>query len=116
MPRDGTERDQGSVFDIHIAATRITLATKGVTPEQYSDDWRLQSIVLHPLLVLGEAAKRVSQDYCAAHPEVPWNDMARTRDRVIHGYDDIDPIETWRIVNSEIPRLLVSLAPLLPRE
>lgn len=73
-----------------------------------------QSAVLHRLLVLGEAAKRISRPFRAAHPEIPWSQMAGMRDRLIHGYDEVDLDEVWRTVTRDVPALLEQIEPLLP--
>ena len=48
------------------------------------------SAVLHQLMILGEAAKRLSDEFRETHDHIPWTDAARMRDRLIYGYDAID--------------------------
>jgi uncharacterized protein with HEPN domain len=51
---------------------------------------KTQSAVLHQLLVIGEAVKRLSQDFRRDHPEIPFALIAGMRDKLIHEYDDVD--------------------------
>lgn len=59
--------------------------------------------------IVGEAAKQVSEDTRREHPEVPWSDAARMRDRLVHHYFDIDLDILWKTVTEELPTLLQSL-------
>jgi uncharacterized protein with HEPN domain len=63
--------------------------------------------------ILGEAASRVSEDTQAALPHFPWRDMVAMRNRLIHGYFDIDPDIVWSTVTRELPDLFPLLESLL---
>jgi uncharacterized protein with HEPN domain len=52
--------------------------------------------VLYEIVVLGEAARRLSQEIRAANPNVPWRDIVGMRSVVSHGYDQIDDDELWQ--------------------
>jgi uncharacterized protein with HEPN domain len=69
---------------------------------------------LHQLLLVGEAVKRLSEDYRRKHPDVPWKRIAGMRDVLIHQYDEVDLDEVWRTVAVEIPKLISQLAVLVP--
>ena len=64
-----------------------------------------QDAVIRNLEVMGEAVRKISDTTRAAHPEVPWRQIAATRDRVIHGYFSVDLEIVWEIVATELPRL-----------
>lgn len=55
----------------------------------------LQDALVRSLEVIGEATKRLSQDFRDLHPEVPWRAMAGMRDLLIHAYDRVDLEEVW---------------------
>lgn len=76
-------------------------------------DVKTQSAVLHQLLILGEAAKRLSNDFRSSHPEVPWPLVAGMRDKLIHEYNEVDLHEVWRTTQRDIPDLLRIIDPLL---
>lgn len=58
------------------------------------------------LEILGEAAKNVSSETRARHPDVPWKQITGTRDRLIHGYFDVDLEVVWTIVVNDLPALI----------
>ncbi|MEX2260772.1 MAG: HepT-like ribonuclease domain-containing protein [Bryobacteraceae bacterium] len=76
-----------------------------------------ESIVLDAvcrnLEIIGEAAGKVSPEFRAAHPEIPWRQMISARNILIHNYDGIDPEIVWGIVERDIPSLLASVQALL---
>ena len=77
---------------------------------------KTQSAVLHQLMVIGEAVKRLSQDFRTRHPEIPWTLVAGMRDKLIHGYDIVDLDEVWKTADADVPDLLSLLEPLLPKQ
>lgn len=74
----------------------------------------MQSAVLHRLLVIGEATKRLSLPFRERHADIPWRLMARMRDRVIQGYGSVNLAQVWRTVSHGVPELLRRIEPLLP--
>ena len=56
----------------------------------------------------------MSDDLRRAHPEVPWQDIAGFRNRVVHGYFDVDLDRVWAIVTADVPTLVAQLDSLLP--
>lgn len=61
--------------------------------------------VLHTLTLIGEATRRLSDGFRAAHPAVPWGKLLGVRNRVVHEYDQVDLDLVSRIVGSELPAL-----------
>lgn len=67
-------------------------------------------------MVMGEAVKRLSQDFRVHHDAIPWWPIAGMRDKLIHAYDIVDLEEVWETVTADVPVLLSLLTPLLPQE
>jgi len=63
--------------------------------------------------LIGEAARKVSPGLCTKHPEIPWQQIIGTRDRLAHGYVEIDYDIIWRIVTGDLPPLIKKLEKLL---
>jgi len=78
-------------------------------------DAKTQAAVVHALLVLGEAVKRLSTEFTTRVPAVPWKAIAGMRDKLIHHYDAVDIEEVWKALSVDVPRLLETLAPLAPK-
>jgi uncharacterized protein with HEPN domain len=64
-----------------------------------------QAAILHWLLVIGEAANRISLGLRERHPEVPWRQIIDFRNLVAHGYDQVRLEEVWRVVERDLPTL-----------
>lgn len=98
-------RDDAHLLDI-LRAARQAIEFKGPADKaEFLDDAKTQSAVLHQLLIVGEAVKRISPEFRAAHPEVPWKLIAGTRDKLIHFYQGVDLEEVWKMVTSDLPEL-----------
>lgn len=106
-------RDDAVLFDIQKAANEILAFKKGMDRDAFSKDTRTQSAVLHQLMVLGEAVKRLSDGFREDHPEIPWRLIAGMRDKLIHDYDAVDFDEVWKTTEKDIPDLLKKLAPMV---
>lgn len=62
---------------------------------------------------IGEAAGRVPADLRKSNPQIPWSEIIGTRNRLVHGYDDINLDVLWRILSVELPNLSGQLQLLL---
>ncbi len=65
------------------------------------------------LIIIGEAATKVMDgyaEYARAHADVPWRGMRGMRNRIAHGYFDINLDVVWDTVNTALPTLLRQLA------
>jgi uncharacterized protein with HEPN domain len=105
-------RDEAHLLDI-LKAARLAIQFKGPTEKpDFLSDAKTQSAVLHQLMVIGEAVKRLSPGFREAHPEIPWKLIAGTRDKLIHF---VDLEEVWKMVTSDLPQLIRGIEPLAPR-
>jgi uncharacterized protein with HEPN domain len=83
--------------------------------EAFRRDLKTQDAVIRNLQVIGEAAKRMSGETRASHPDVPWKDMAGIRDRVVHDYFGVSLDIVWDVVENHLPALREQLAELLSK-
>lgn len=86
-----------------------------MTRQQFLADWKAQSILQHQLMILGEAVKRLSQEFRDLHPEIPWRGIAGERDVLVHQYDAVDLPEVWLVVAEKVPPLLAFLETVAPK-
>lgn len=81
---------------------------------RFLQDVMVQDAVLRNFEIIGEAAKRVDDEYRAAHPEIPWRALAGLRDVLIHQYEGVDLGRVWMIVENDLPGIRHAVARLLP--
>ena len=91
------------------AASKAIELVKGCTRADLDKDEKLALAVVRLLEILGEAAKSVSDECRRKYPAVPWRQIAGTRDRLIHGYFDVDLNVVWKIISADLPGLVKQL-------
>ena len=98
---------------IYQAATDACTFIEGLAKEDFLEDKRTQQAVIMSLLVIGEAVTKVMDfysDFAQKHPQVPWRNMRGMRNRIAHGYFDIDLEIVWDTVRLALPDLLQQIA------
>ena len=84
----------------------------GLSREDFLADKRTQQAVIMNLIIIGEAASKVMDvhaEFAQQHPEVPWRSMRGMRNRIAHGYFDIELNVVWNTVQEDLPALLKTL-------
>ena len=71
--------------------------------DAFDSDVVLRRAVERCLEIIGEASKAMSGDLIDVHPEIPWSDMAKVRDRLSHHYHRIDPSQLWTMATQDVP-------------
>ena len=103
----------GHMLDMTRRAVR---AITDKSREVYDEDDILRLGLTHLVQVIGEAARRVSEEFQTGHPEIPWRQIIGMRHRIVHDYLRVDEDILWQVVTSDLPELLSSLEELLPGE
>ena len=109
-------QDSATLLDIARAARLVKEFIQGIDRAAFIDDLKTRSAVLHQLLVLGEAVKRLPMEFRDSHSEIPWSLIAGMRDKLIHEYDVVDVDEVWRTAEGDVSELLRFVEALLPSE
>jgi uncharacterized protein with HEPN domain len=82
---------------------------------EFDDDRTLKLAIVRLLEVLGEAAARVPEDFRSRHPRLPWAEIVGLRNRLIHGYYEVDYDVVWQILQEDLPPLVERLSGLVKR-
>ena len=97
---------------IRQAATDAITFVEGVGKDEFLEDRRTQQAVIMSLIIIGEASTKIMDqypDFAAAHSQVPWRSMRGMRNRIAHGYFDINLDVVWDTIQSALPDLLERL-------
>ncbi len=91
----------------HIVAEADYLIGRsdGLSLEAFESDDTLRRAFARSLEVIGEAAKKLPDDFRARHAHVEWRAMTGMRDRLIHAYFGIDYPLVWDVVVHKMPEL-----------
>jgi uncharacterized protein with HEPN domain len=101
--------DRAYVSDILSYARRLHGHVEGANYEQFSTEAWMQDASFRCLEVIGEIVKRLSPAFRAAHPGIPWARVSGFRDVLAHGYDILDHELCWKIIQENVPALVVEL-------
>src|SRR4051794_6121099 len=71
---------------------------EGHEEKELNEDRMLLLALVKCIEIIGEAASRVSDELRDANPQIPWRQIIATRNRLIHGYFNINPRIVWNTV------------------
>lgn len=94
------------------AARQACGYVEGMDKDGFLTDKRTQQAVVLNIVIIGEAATKLLKDYpdfLDQHPDIPWRNMKGMRNRVAHGYVDINLDVVWETVQTALPQLLERL-------
>ncbi len=97
---------------MHQAATDACGFVEGMAKEDFVKDKRTQQAVIMSLIIIGEAVTKVMDAYggfAQAHGQIPWRNMRGMRNRIAHGYFDINLDVVWNTIQTALPELLKQL-------
>ena len=109
-----SERNAAYLWDMLEAARCVRDFVAGKTFNDYSGDVLMRSAVERQVEILGEAANRVSPDFQAEHPDVPWRQIIGQRNVLAHEYRDVAAKLMWAVATERIAELIMLLEPLIP--
>ena len=86
-----------------------------LTYEKFEESFSTQDAVIRRLQIIGEATSKLTMDFRAKNPGIPWKKIVGLRNIVVHDYSDIDLKTIWEIINEDLPEtkkllLLISSA------
>ncbi len=109
-------RDQGYLVDIANAAKRIASYLDGMNLEEFLQNAMARAAVVREIEIMGEAANLLSEEFRAAHPDVPWKRVTIFRNFYIHGYRTVNYSRVWKTAQGFIPRIYEAVSILIDVE
>jgi Uncharacterized conserved protein len=93
------------VEDILDCINKVEIFVEGMNFQQFVQDDKTASAVIRKLEIIGEASKNIPDSIKQQYSQIPWKEMARMRDKIIHHYFDIDYEAVWKILKEELPQV-----------
>ncbi len=92
-----------------VAAIELIQSYTAPAAESFFTNSMMQDAVIRNIQVIGEATRAVSDGFKQAHPEIPWREIAGTRNLVVHEYFRVDLQIIWDAVNEDLVRLKAAI-------
>lgn len=107
------------IAQIHEAAQDACDFVEGMTLAEFIADKRTNQAVVMNLIIIGEIAARIMDrhpEFARTHHQIPWQGMRGMRNRIAHGYFEIDLTIVWETLTQAVPELLRKLPPSVQAE
>lgn len=98
----GERGDRERLLDILEA---IQAVGEHMTSRSDLDDPVAAAAAMHWVEIVGEAARHLSDEFVERYSDLPWRDAVRMRNRLIHGYFDVDLDLLWDTIEQDFPPL-----------
>ena len=105
--------DSTRLQELQYAAVRIVTRLQDASLTEFLSDEDLQDIALLQLVVIGEAAARVSEATKQQYPQIEWRRAAGLRNFIVHEYAKVDFTVVWSTITEELPGLVAELPAVL---
>ncbi len=93
------------IQDILDCITSIEKFVENMSFNEFVQDDRTSSAVVRKLEIIGEATKNIPKEIRQKHRNMPWTDMAKMRDKIIHFYFGVDYEIVWKVINERLAKL-----------
>ena len=90
-------------------ARKALVLVQGLSRADYDQDEKLRLALAHLIQIIGEAARRVSEQLKTERKDIPWKSIIGMRHKVVHDYMDLDEDVLWKTVSKELQPLIEML-------
>jgi uncharacterized protein with HEPN domain len=101
--------DKTRINHMFDAAQKAVNFVNNQTLQDLENDEILALALVKLIEIVGEAASRISKEYQAEHPQIPWSAMIGMRNRLVHAYFDINLKILWQTTQEDLPSLMDKL-------
>jgi uncharacterized protein with HEPN domain len=108
------ERDAAYLWDMLDSAKTIQDFMTGLRFEEFLHDRKLQLAIERCVEIIGEASRRISDEFKSAHAEIPWGRILAQRNVLAHEYDDVKQERMWLVATVHVLALIPQLEAVLP--
>ena len=109
-------RDDAYLLDMLLSARDAVEFVSGITYADFEGSRLRQNAVLKSVEIIGEAASRVSAGTRETLGNIPWGEIVGMRNRIVHAYFETDIEIVWKVVQEDLPTLIVQLERVVPHE
>ncbi len=106
-------KEQAFLHDIGEATRRIQSYTTGMNSEAFLNDTKTQDAVVRNVEMIGEATTQLSDSVRQQAPQIPWRNIARMRDKLIHQYFGVNLDSVWQVIQEDLSPLLSAIDDIL---
>jgi len=93
------------IKDIITCINQIEEFVCGMSYQEFVSDDKTCSAVIRKLEIIGEASKCLPDSITSKYNDIPWKDMARMRDKIIHFYFGVDTEIVWNVIKNRLPEI-----------
>jgi uncharacterized protein with HEPN domain len=115
MPSE-IRRDEQWLADIVTACQQVQSFTEGLTKEAFGASDLHTNAALYSLVIIGEAASKISAEVKTKYPDVPWQQIKDFRNFAVHAYFGINLQIAWEAAQRDVPELELAIVKILETE
>lgn len=101
------------IKDILDCIERVEEFVGDMNFDEFLADDKTSSAVVRKLQIIGEATKNIPKSITQKYDEVPWKEMARMRDKIIHFYFGVDYEIVWSVIKERLPEIKPTILQIL---
>lgn len=116
MPIKSVDADLIRLQHMWDACQEVALFIRRKTRSDLEKDRMLALSIIKEIEMIGEAASKMTDAFKKTHSEIPWDLIIAARNRLIHGYFDIDLDIVWETTTKDLPELAKMMGKLLNKK
>lgn len=106
MRKNSKKRDyKDFLIDITYSIELIEKFVAGFDFEKFNQDEKTKDAIIMRIGILGEAVNNLPKKFKTDHKEIPWQDIADMRNKLIHEYFGVNTEVVWKTVKEDVPVL-----------